>query len=96
MTHWISVKDRLPLEEGTYLVVTKRDENPLNITIEIADCIERWQTIWDSLDRVLQYLDKTPSFSDEVTHWMPLPELPTKSVDIGSQLVDDAETINIP
>ncbi len=75
MSEWISVKDRLPLSaEGctkfnqVFVLVT---DGKFNISLLSFDCGYRprpyanWSAYGD-FDR------------ETITHWMPLPELPTK------------------
>ena len=73
---WISVKDRLPKETGRYLVVKKRiapDElggNSTDIVIlrfNVDDGFKMPTHIPDWINEKI---------NEEVTHWMPLPQLP--------------------
>lgn len=63
-SEWISVEERLPEEDGYYLVYTKYGY------IEV----ERYKT-WDDDDLDGGYWWE---FEGLVTHWMPLPEAPKK------------------
>jgi hypothetical protein len=69
-SQWVSVEERLPTEDGRYLVVlhTKQDEEERVKT-----------TIMRFLDGAWKYPRYVPEWlNDEitqtVTHWMPLPE----------------------
>ena len=83
---WISVKDRLPEETGRYLAVKKRiapDElggNRTDIVILrffVDDGFRMPTHIPDWINEEI---------NEEVTHWMPLPELPKG--------VNDAESVD--
>ena len=67
MSEWISVKDRLPEERGSYLVF-----EPEFIDSELAS--------WSVLVARYYETDKTFNYNfqvlSNVTHWMPLPEPP--------------------
>lgn len=67
MNEWISVTDqRRPLPEQNVLVVVaiRGNESRRYVTIaSYAEVLQRW--ISDSID-----------YTDEITHWMPLPDLP--------------------
>ncbi len=60
-SEWISVEERLPDKEGTYLVYTDKD----NITMDIF-CVypSHGTKFW------------VGGINGEATHWMPLPEAP--------------------
>lgn len=58
---WISVKDRLPLDDGDVLVYSRKIGGIISI-----DCYDVTNKIW---------LDSA-SWGRIVTHWMPLPEIP--------------------
>ena len=64
---WISVKERLPEQEGRYLILYRhKDFGPLKVFI--SDYVEgKWNTV---LERI------------EITHWMPFPEPPKVSDEI--------------
>lgn len=65
MDTWISSKDRLPSEEGAYLVYAK-SENPDKPFIHKA---------WFNIE--IQAWELVPSvWASAITHWMPLPEPP--------------------
>ena len=74
MSEWISVKDRLPIEDDDYLTYVM--DNGCSYRCEVqsfykdqkklkgmyGDCFSHWElTKWDD---------------DIVTHWMPLPKPP--------------------
>lgn len=63
MSEWISVKDRLPEDNGKYLVCVDGDKiNPPYV-------ITWW--FWNGKFEDFQYFP-----SRHVTHWMPIPEPP--------------------
>lgn len=78
---WISVKDKLPDKDGSYLVCVKslfyygRCMSIVNYTLNYQyddfnrDLIGR--AIWYQYDSEYGDFER-----DDVTHWMPLPELP--------------------
>lgn len=78
---WINVKDRLPEKEGKYLVFTSDFasirtamftlslKRRFDYTFEDGEPDRPGFYNWDSEDDWIQ---------DDVTHWMPLPEPPTK------------------
>ena len=73
---WISVKDRLPDETGRYLAVKKRiapddfggDRTDIVIVRFFVDDGFRMPV------HIPDWINK--KINEEVTHWMPLPELP--------------------
>ena len=80
MSEWISVKDRLPNESGTYLVnIHGEDET------DVCDFVtEAWYTPlptplfnkevgWTILNEFYKF---TTQLREQITHWMPLPEPP--------------------
>ena len=77
---WINVKDRLPSEDGRYLVCTKSSIGKFVKIISYAlnyDCpfSHEWmqgRALWYAYGEVGDYE------IDNVTHWMPLPELPNE------------------
>lgn len=60
MTNWISVQDMLPKTYGLYLVVIKSEQKDFVTTFTFDTNERRWAT----------------PRSHQVTHWMPLPDLP--------------------
>ena len=69
---WISVNDRLPETEGTYIVMTEKswEHKPykvmaMDFEIKVLRGVEKRRWKW---------YGKLPIWS--VTHWMPLPEPP--------------------
>ena len=61
---WISVKDRLPEENGRYLTANKRHDDKI-------DVFDLW------FDGGFWYIDDEDDMFDfEVTHWMPMPQPP--------------------
>jgi hypothetical protein len=66
---WISVKEKMPKEEGFYLVIVDESVGSKKRgNIEISDC---YKTVYSDNDKDLRCGIK---FQDYVTHWMPLPE----------------------
>ena len=64
---WISVKNRLPEESGRYLVAAKL-KGPVYPEVSTVDFARYGRKAgWYRTDDDLPF---------EVTHWMPLPELP--------------------
>jgi hypothetical protein len=77
---WISVKDRLPKEDGNYLVFQQHTYGTAITTVRFAkdarkvdkyDFVRGWKNVWFKYDS--EYGHYT---LDDVTHWMPLPEPP--------------------
>lgn len=68
--NWISVEDRLPKKEGNYIVAEKRSNGETYVSTR---CLLHWANgpSW-CLSWQEQYIQEI-----KVTHWMPLPELPT-------------------
>jgi hypothetical protein len=67
MSGWISVKDRMPLQKGVYLVNSKEEADSY-FGIFVAD--------WNG-----KYFNDWPpncgcTGISKITHWMPLPEAP--------------------
>ena len=60
---WISVDDRLPEEDGYYLCCIKSSLFPDRIYIDILECDKG-------------SFEEGHIYTDTVTHWMSLPELP--------------------
>ena len=61
---WISVKDRLPQENGRYLTANKRWDDKINV-------FDLW------FNGGFWYVDgEDDVFDFEVTHWMPMPNPP--------------------
>ena len=80
MQEWISVDDRLPEEDGSYLVTINSFGGRKYIDIrwfakdgEIVDKYELagQENVWYYYDSEWGYIS-----IDSVTHWMPLPEMP--------------------
>ena len=76
---WISVEDRLPEDSGYYLVVY-RDKYNESISIDFdmyVKCnVGEWWESEFACDITNQFLWATRLQEQEVTHWMPLPEMP--------------------
>ena len=60
---WISVDDRLPEEDGYYLCCIKSSLFPDRVYIDILECDKG-------------SFEEGHIYTDTVTHWVPLPELP--------------------
>lgn len=81
MNMWISVNDRLPTENGKYICCVKGYVNSRYIDICcFAQCAEkvdkydfegRKDPVWYFYDSEYGYCETT-----NITHWMPLPEMP--------------------
>lgn len=78
---WISVEDRLPKKEGEYLCATRLFSHLMSIhvlgfsknlsKVSKYDLGDHKHAGWYSYDSEYGYYSY-----DDVTHWMPLPELP--------------------
>lgn len=73
---WISVKDRLPDENGAYLVYAPRYRGGSSSGLDCVDGVmfARWKKRWSI--EVGYY--KRPGC---VTHWMPLPQPPKEDAE---------------
>lgn len=80
MNEWISVKDRLPEESGTYLVNVHQETED-----DVGDCVllawyQRNDLLFvpNSVGWLLlnEFYDLSNTLRDDITHWMPLPEPP--------------------
>jgi hypothetical protein len=67
MSKWISVKDRLPIQQGDYLVAMAWDANSRIVPIRVR--FYGGDTGWE---------DENPAHCarEVITHWMPLPPAP--------------------
>ena len=81
---WISVEERLPEEDGRYLVFTSSYLIQYVRVLSFAkdgrkvdeyDFVSAWENVWYWYDSEWGHIT-----TDDVTHWMPLPE-PPKEVD---------------
>ena len=79
-TKWISVKDRLPQEDGSYLVTTNCFGNRQGINIRCfakdGETVNKYDLagqkyVWYFYDSEYGYVS-----TDSVTHWMQLPQPP--------------------
>lgn len=72
---WISVEERLPSETEGYLVVLDNEDIDIRLFNSKND---RHVTYYSMLNKFL-FLDNRGDWhtEDRVTHWMPLPELPS-------------------
>ena len=80
MSEWISVKDRLPEDDSTVLVVAIA-EFAARITFgmyrRVVKIFDDDEDAWEILDPIHNLSWSWASNQNaEVTHWMPLPELP--------------------
>ena len=80
MQEWISVKNRLPEEDGKYLVFEQNNGRTNTSILRFAkdarkvdryDFKSRWKNAWYEYDSEWGHYTV-----DSVTHWMPLPEPP--------------------
>ena len=81
---WIPVTERLPEEDGRYLVVKKIFNNSIwQDVLEFAkdgrkvdkyDFHREWKNVWYLYDSEWGHI-----ITDNVTHWMPLPEPPKEN-----------------
>ena len=69
MSEWISVKDRLPEESGTYLAYTE-----YIIYVLKYSAIHKLFNVYDSFEE-----ETAQKLCINVTHWMPLPEPPKEA-----------------
>lgn len=85
---WISVKDRLPDEEAEVLLCTEEIETYgrhgekkklyRNVYFGGYDGCEWYTSYCHGCEYIYKMNEKYPSEHIEVTHWMPLPELPKR------------------
>ena len=77
---WISVKDRLPEKDGSYLVVSNYFGNHQSINVrsfaKAGETVSEYdlageKNIWYRYDSEYGYVS-----TDYVTHWMPIPQPP--------------------
>ena len=77
---WISVKERLPETDGNYLVYQEGYIVPAIRVLSFAkdgrkvdkyDFYREWKNVWYRYDSEWGHIT-----IDDVTHWMPLPEMP--------------------
>ena len=80
MGHWIPVSERLPEKDGGYLVYKTFGKHGWCDVLDFAkdgrkvniyDFDRCWENVWYNYDSEWGYV-----ISDNVTHWMPLPEAP--------------------
>ena len=71
MKEWISVKDKLPDEEGDYLVI-------MEMNAMRFDKVRHFRVY--SIDHfypdTIEWYDNNDEITFDVTHWMPLPPMP--------------------
>lgn len=96
---WISVKDKLPDETGTYLVNVHEAHENGDIG-ESADLVlEAWYEVnglmfipksvgWHMLNEFYEFSDQ---MRDEITHWMPFPAPP-----MSNGVIDDSVSDGVP
>ena len=77
---WVAIGERLPYEDGTYLVFEKYTYGTSIRTLQFAkdgrkvdkyDFHSGWKNVWYYYDSEWGHIT-----IDTVTHWMPLPEPP--------------------
>ena len=77
---WISIKDRLPEKDGSYLVVSNYFGNHQSINVrsfaKAGETVSEYdlageKNVWYRYDIECGYLS-----INSITHWMPLPQLP--------------------
>lgn len=83
---WISVKDKLPEEDQGVILCTRETETYgkhrekkkiyKNIYIGYFDGYEWLTSYCHGCEYIFKMNEKYPDETIEVTHWMPLPELP--------------------
>ena len=76
---WISVEDRLPEDSGCYLVAYRDKYNgSISIAFDMyVKCnVGEWWESEFACDITKQFLWAAKLQEQEVTHWMPLPEMP--------------------
>jgi hypothetical protein len=66
-TNWISVKDRLPVERGVYIVSMNGYSPSPFVFPMLFDKFFNGQWRWQTPDKDCEF---------EITHWMPLPTAP--------------------
>ena len=70
---WISVKDRLPEDDGKYMVWYKGELDICEFDVES----QTFGYTYDDYDEMYSHLVCWDDGMDkDITHWMPLPELP--------------------
>ena len=67
LQQWIPVSERLPTDSKAVLVYAPRNRN-------IFECFHRSDGYWEIASYTFGILH------DDVTHWMPLPEMPKEGV----------------
>lgn len=73
-TQWISVEDRLPGENGQYIVTACDEGEPYDMMIwndTVVVCAEYYNGCWTWEENGTEY-----DLNGIVTHWMPLPTNP--------------------
>ena len=77
---WIPVTERLPEEDGDYLVFKRFAGNAWSDVVsfakdgrQVSECtfVGKWQNVWYYYDSEWGYIR-----TNAVTHWMPLPQPP--------------------
>lgn len=70
MDNWTAVEDGLPEQPGSYLVKPRRGNIYIGTLCATTNMsASGWSTYWAASDNICGYCG-------EITHWMPLPDLP--------------------
>lgn len=79
---WISVKDRLPKDDGNYLVNVHQEDDEIGLSGDLVT-LAWYQACpllfvpksigWTLLNEFYEFSDR---MRDDITHWMPLPTPP--------------------
>lgn len=76
MSEWVSVEDKLPKENGTYIVYAQDKNSPDGVGIWYENKVT---TADYDVDLICWWWNERSNdydITDIVTHWMPLPEPP--------------------
>ena len=83
-TQWISVEERLPERNGTYIATACDEGEPYDEIIwndTVVVCAEYYKGCWTWEENSTEY-----SLDGIVTHWMPMPEPPEEVRDDGAHI----------
>ncbi len=73
MSEWISVKERLPEKGQFVLIICAGSSIPISASYEPGEYYE-----WDENCNCGGYGSEKHFYQNEITHWMPLPEVPNE------------------